>query len=72
MTFKYRQRRTIFDTTGLFNQADENRMRAKGCKLKSTFKVAVGWVFLTGRVIHHWQSSPGDVVDSPSLEAFKP
>ena len=49
-----------------------HRTRGKGFKLEEgRFRLDIRKKFFTMRVVRHWNRSPSDAVDAPSLEALK-
>ena len=56
----------------LFRRACSDRMGGNGFKLgKGRFRPDIRKKFFTVRVVSHWNKLPREVMDFPSLEAFK-
>ena len=57
---------------GLFIQTGSDRIRGNGFKLEEgRFRLDIMKNFLTVGVVRCWNRFPREVVDAPSLEAFK-
>ena len=57
---------------GLFIRAGSNRMKENGFKLEEgRFRLDIRKKFFTVKVVRQWNRLSSEVVDDPSLEAFK-
>jgi len=58
--------------TCVYTRMDSGRIRENGLKLRQgRFRLDIRRKFFTQRVVTHWKRLPKEVVDAPSLEAFK-
>jgi len=72
VSYQYLNGEYIQDGERLFMRVDSNRTKGNGFKLRQgRFRLDMGREFFTQRVVTHWNRLPKEVVDAPSLEAFK-
>jgi len=72
VAFQYLKRAYKQEVQHLFTRVDSDRTREKGFKLgQGRFGLDIRRKFFTQRVVTHWNRLPKEVVDAPSLEAFK-
>ena len=72
MAFQYLKGAYKQEGERLFMRVDSDRTRRNGLKLRQgRFRLDIRRKFFIQRVVTHWNRLPKEVVDAPSLEAFK-
>ena len=72
MAFHYLKGADKQEGQRLFTRLDRERTRGNGFKRRQgRFPFDIRRKFFTQRVVKHWNRLPKEVVDAPSLEAFK-
>ena len=72
VAFQYLKGAYKLEGERLFLRVDSGRTRRDGLKLRQGwFRLDIRRKFFTQRVVTHWYRLPKEVVDVPSLEAFK-
>ena len=72
VAFQYLKGAYKLEGERLFLRVDSGRTRRDGLKLRQGwFRLDLRRKFFTQRVVTHWYRLPKEVVDVPSLEAFK-
>ena len=72
MAFQYLKGAHKQEGQRLFTRVDSDRTRGNGFKLRQgRFRLDIRRNFFTQGVVKHWSRLSKEVVDTPSLEAFK-
>ena len=72
MAFQYLEGGYREEGDRLCSRVCGDRTRGNGFKLKEgIFRLDIRKKFFTVRLVRHWNRLPNEVVDVPSLEAFK-
>ena len=72
VAFQYLKGAYKLEGERLFLRVDSGRTRRNGLKLRQGwFRLDIRRKFFTQRVVMHWNRLPKEVVDAPSLDAFK-
>ena len=72
MTFQYLKGAYKQEGEQLFTRVASDSTKGNGFKLgQGRFSLDIRREFFTQRVVRHWNGLPKEVVDAPSLEAFK-
>ena len=72
VAFQYLKGAYKLEGERLFLRVDSDGTRGNGFKLRQgRFRLDIRRKFTTQRVVAHWNRLPKEVVDAPSLQAFK-
>jgi len=70
--FQYLKRAYKQEGERWFMRADSDRTRGNGLQLRQgRFRLDIRKKIFTQRMVTHWNRLPKEVVDAPSLDAFK-
>ena len=72
MAFQYLKGAYQQEGEQLFARVNSDRTRGNGFKLRQgRFRLDITRKFCTRKAVKHWNRLPKEVLDAPSLEAFK-